>query len=128
MQLPVGGLVDRFGAHRLIIITTALFGCACFLFASASEVMMLKIARLIMGFAGSFAFISTFKLAMIWFPPSMLGLLAGITIVLRYVRCCFWGRAVSTCCNFDWLARAIISSRLYYVCFVNCEFIDYAPT
>jgi MFS family permease len=72
-------LVDRFGAHRLIIITTALFGCACFLFASASEVMMLKIARLIMGFAGSFAFISTFKLAMIWFPPSMLGLLAGIT-------------------------------------------------
>lgn len=79
MQLPVGGLVDRFGAHRLIMLTTALFAIACFLFSTTEHLYMIKLSRLMMGFAGSFAFVGTFKLAMIWFPPSMLGLLAGIT-------------------------------------------------
>ena len=79
MQLPVGGLVDRYGAHKLIMLTTALFAIACFIFATTEHLYMIKISRLIMGFAGSFAFVSTFKLAMIWFPPSMLGLLAGLT-------------------------------------------------
>lgn len=78
MQLPVGGLVDRYGAHRLILTATALFAGACFLFASAHAFSVLLLARLLMGFAGSFAFICSFKLAMIWFPPSMLGLLAGL--------------------------------------------------
>tara|TARA_A100001015_G_C15032816_1_gene734291 strand:+ start:772 stop:2028 length:1257 start_codon:yes stop_codon:yes gene_type:complete len=79
MQLPVGGLVDRFGAHRLIMITTALFSLACFIFSTTEHLYMIKLSRLIMGFSGSFAFVGTFKLAMIWFPPSMLGLLAGLT-------------------------------------------------
>lgn len=79
MQLPVGGLVDRYGAHRLLLTTTALFAIACFMFATSHSFYVLLLARLFMGFAGSFAFICTFKLAMIWFPPSMLGLLAGLT-------------------------------------------------
>lgn len=79
MQLPVGGLVDRLGAHRLVMFATTLFAIACFMFASTEQLYMVKIARFIMGFAGSFAFICTFKLAMLWFPPSMLGLLAGLT-------------------------------------------------
>ncbi|MEE2770023.1 MAG: MFS transporter [Pseudomonadota bacterium] len=79
MQLPVGGLVDRFGAHRLIMITTALFSLACFIFSTTEHLYMIKLSRLLMGFSGSFAFVGTFKLAMIWFPPSMLGLLAGLT-------------------------------------------------
>ncbi len=79
MQIPVGALVDRFGAHRLIMINSLVFGLSCLIFASASSVTWIIIARLMMGLTGSFAFIGAFKLALIWFPPSMLGLLAGLT-------------------------------------------------
>lgn len=79
MQLPVGGLVDRYGAHKLIMLTTAIFAIACFIFSTTDQLYMIKISRFMMGFSGSFAFVATFKLAMIWFPPSMLGLLAGLT-------------------------------------------------
>lgn len=79
MQIPVGALVDRFGAHRLIIANTFVFGCACVLFSVANHMHWIMLSRLIMGLSGSFAFIGAFKLALIWFPPSMLGLLAGLT-------------------------------------------------
>ena len=79
MQIPVGALVDRFGAQRLIILNTFIFGLACMLFSFAKGILWIMIGRLLMGLAGSFAFIGAFKIALVWFPPSMLGLLAGLT-------------------------------------------------
>ena len=40
MQIPVGALVDRFGAQRLIILNTFIFGFACMLFSFAKGIVI----------------------------------------------------------------------------------------
>lgn len=82
MQIPVGALVDRYGAHSLLMITTGLCGLGSFMFASASSLYFAEIGRFLMGFGAAFAFVGTLKLATVWFPPSRLGLLAGLTQAL----------------------------------------------
>lgn len=82
MQVPVGILVDRYGAHRLLTIMCFVCGLGCLLFASAKNVMGADMGRLLMGFGASFAFVGSLKLAAVWFPPSQFGLLAGLTQAL----------------------------------------------
>jgi sugar phosphate permease len=79
MQVPVGILVDRFGAHRLLTMMCFLCGLGCFLFAGAKSIIIADIARLITGFGASFAFVGSLKLAANWFPANRFGLLAGLT-------------------------------------------------
>lgn len=82
MQIPVGMLVDRYGPSRLLLVTAILFSFSCFLFATATQVGMAEISRFLMGFSASFAFVSTLKLALNWFPATRFGLLAGLTQAL----------------------------------------------
>ncbi|QLH42733.1 MAG: MFS transporter [Coxiellaceae bacterium] len=82
MQVPVGALVDRFGAHRLLTVTAIICASGCFLFAFSQHILLAQLARLLMGFGAAFAFVGTLKLATLWFPPHRFGLLAGMTQAL----------------------------------------------
>lgn len=82
MQLPVGVLIDRYGAHRLLTTMAAFCGLACFIFAASNSLWVASLARFIMGFAAAFAFIGALSLARTWFSPSKFGLLAGATQAL----------------------------------------------
>ncbi len=82
MQLPVGMLVDRFGPHRLLTTMAILCGLACLLFGLTTKFHLAQIARFLMGFSASFAFVGTLKLASMWFPAKRFGLLAGLTQAL----------------------------------------------
>jgi MFS family permease len=82
MQIPVGILVDRFGAHRLLTTTVLLCAGGCLLFAMAHHLWIAKLGRFLMGLGASFAFVSALKLASVWFPPNRFGLLAGLTQAL----------------------------------------------
>jgi MFS family permease len=82
MQIPVGILVDRYGAHRLLTLMSIFCGLGCFLFASAKGVGSAELGRLLMGFGASFAFVGSLKLAAVWFPATRFGLLAGLTQAL----------------------------------------------
>ena len=82
MQLPVGMLVDRFGAHRLLTLTASICGMSCLLFGWANSLWMAEFSRFLMGLGGAFAFVGTLKLATIWFPANRFGLLAGATQAL----------------------------------------------
>jgi MFS family permease len=82
MQIPVGMLVDRYGAHRLLTIMAALCAGACLMFSMAHDLAMAELARFLMGFAASFAFVGSLKLASVWFPATRFGLLAGLTQAL----------------------------------------------
>lgn len=82
MQIPVGILVDRYGPHRLLTVTTFIFGLGCILFGSASNVYVAQAGRFLMGLSGAFAFVGSLKLAAVWFPASRFGLLAGLTQAL----------------------------------------------
>jgi MFS family permease len=82
MQLPVGTLIDRYGAHKLLTVMAMLCGVSCFIFASAHSLWVASFARLLMGFSASFAFVGALTLARAWFLPEKFGLFAGATQAL----------------------------------------------
>lgn len=82
LQIPVGTLVDRFGPHILLTVTSALCALGCFLFGGAELLTIAKVGRFLMGVGAAFAFVGTLKLAAIWFCPSRFGLIAGATQAL----------------------------------------------
>lgn len=78
MQIPVGILVDRFGARRLLTIAIAAAATGVFWFSKISTFEMGFISRSFMGFGSSFAYVSLLVLALNWFPKKHFGLMVGL--------------------------------------------------
>lgn len=78
MQIPVGILVDRFGARRLLIVAIAAAATGVFWFSKISTFEMGFISRFFMGFGSSFAYVSLLVLALNWFPKKHFGLMVGL--------------------------------------------------
>jgi sugar phosphate permease len=89
MQIPVGLLVDRYSIRFLLTIMAILTALGCVVFGISSSLWVAIIGRMLIGFSAAFAFVSALRLAAMWFPPSKLGLLAGLTQALG-----MWGAAV----------------------------------
>ena len=79
MQLVVGGLFDRFGAKFLIVGAAAICGAGSVIFALGDSLLAIGLARGMAGFGSAFAFVGAIYVATVWFPPSRLALIAGIT-------------------------------------------------
>ena len=79
MQIPVGLTVDRIKVRYLLTVMSILTAVGCYVFGSAHSLHTAAFARLLIGFSAAFAFTSALRLATAWFPPHMLGLLAGLT-------------------------------------------------
>ena len=79
MQIPVGTLVDRFGAHKLLVLNSIACAIGCFIFAVSTSIWLAETGRLISGIGSAFAFVGTLRLATYWFPPHKIGLIAGMT-------------------------------------------------
>lgn len=82
MQIPVGLMVDRFSIKLLLTAMSLLTALGCSIFGVADNLWFASIGRMLIGFSAAFAFISALRLATAWFPPQMLGLLAGLTQAL----------------------------------------------
>ena len=82
MQIPVGLAVDRVSIRKLLTTMALITAFGCCVFGLAGSLMMASVGRMLIGFSAAFAFISTLRLATAWFPPVMLGLLAGLTQAL----------------------------------------------
>ncbi len=82
MQMPVGLAVDRVSIRKLLTIMALITAFGCCVFGLAGNLMTASVGRMLIGFSAAFAFISTLRLATAWFPPAMLGLLAGLTQAL----------------------------------------------
>ncbi len=78
MQLPVGVLMDRYGARKLLTIATLVCGVATLLFGIAPAVWVTIIARLFMGAGSAFAFIGMIYISSHWFDKSILARLIGV--------------------------------------------------
>ena len=85
MQLPVGILVDRFGARLLLTVATFLAGLGGFWFAFVEGFFSGFLSRCFMGFGSSFAYVCLLVLALNWFPRKHFGLMAGIANFLGAV-------------------------------------------
>lgn len=82
MQIPVGLTVDRMSIRWILTGMSLLTAFGCCVFGLADGLFIASIGRMLIGFSAAFAFISALRLATSWFPPAMLGLLAGLTQAL----------------------------------------------
>lgn len=78
MQIPVGILIDRFGARLLgsiacIVCTVGVIG-----FAYSDNFYNAIISRLLIGFGSSFGFVTLLVVALNWFPREHFGFLSGL--------------------------------------------------
>ena len=79
MQLVVGRLFDRFGAKFLLVGAAAIVGGGTIIFSRANSLESVGLAQGMAGFGSAFAFVGAVYVATVWFPPSRLALIAGIT-------------------------------------------------
>ncbi|HHP1219551.1 TPA: MFS transporter [Legionella pneumophila] len=82
MQIPVGLTVDRLSIRWLLTIMSLVTAFGCCVFGLADGLLTASIGRMLIGFSAAFAFICSLRLATSWFPPTMLGLLSGLTQAL----------------------------------------------
>lgn len=79
MQIPVGLTVDRLSIRWLLTVMSLITAFGCCVFGLADGLLMASIGRMLIGFSAAFAFVCSLRLATSWFPPTMLGLLSGLT-------------------------------------------------
>lgn len=82
MQIPVGLTVDRISIRWILTAMSLITAFGCCVFGLADSLLIASIGRMLIGFSAAFAFVSALRLATSWFPPAMLGLLAGLTQAL----------------------------------------------
>ncbi len=77
LQLPVGLLVDRFGARRLLVLSATLCTFACVGFALSSSLWLASIYRALIGGLVAFAFVGTLAIATEFFSRARFAMLTG---------------------------------------------------
>jgi len=82
IQLPVGILTDRFGARRVLAVATALCGVGSYMFATADNLTVAYIGRLLIGAGAGFSWVGALKVIGEWFPPHRFALVTGLTMML----------------------------------------------
>ena len=109
MQLPVGMLMDRFGARKLLTIAALVCGIASILFGIAMHVPLSIIARLLMGAGSAFAFIGMVYICSHWFHGKILGLLVGIGNSIGMLGAVFGeGPLAELVKHFSWRPTSIV--------------------
>lgn len=78
MQLPVGLLIDRFGAKKLLTFAAIFCGIGAILFGISVKFWEASFGRFLLGFGSSFAFVAMVYVCSHWFPPTKRALLVGL--------------------------------------------------
>ncbi len=78
MHIPVGLLMDRFGARKLLFFASFICAVGCILFAASYQLFGAKFGRLLMGLGSSFGFVGMVYVSSHWFPKNRLGFLVGL--------------------------------------------------
>ncbi len=82
LQIPIGLMVDRWGARILLTLGAALCALGSLCFALGDSLAAVYIGRLMIGAGAGCSFVSTLKLATAWFPPARFAQLTGMTMML----------------------------------------------
>jgi sugar phosphate permease len=85
MQIPVGVLVDRFGAKKLLVTGVVLMTGGQFAFAFASTFGAGVAARVFVGMGDAMVFVSLIQLVALWFPPARTAMVTQMTGVVGQV-------------------------------------------
>jgi predicted MFS family arabinose efflux permease len=77
MQLPLGLLLDRFGARRTEAVLLVFAALGSLVFATADRTFELMIGRALIGFGVSACLMAAFKAFVVWFPSEKLPFVNG---------------------------------------------------
>jgi predicted MFS family arabinose efflux permease len=109
IQLPLGVLLDRVGASRIIVVASAICALSCFLFATSHSLYGAGIAMFLMGLGSAAGFLGSIKLGTIWFPPSHLAKVVALTLVFGTVGASLGGTPLSAAAEiYGWQSAIIV--------------------
>lgn len=81
IQIPLGIVMDRFGAGRLLTLSALICGVSCFAFALTTSLFVCSLSLFLMGLGSACAFLGAMKLSTTWFPPSHLARAVALILV-----------------------------------------------
>ncbi len=79
LQVPVGVLLDRFGARRLIVTGAVVMGAGQIVLATADSLGPAVAGRVLVGAGDALTFISVLRLVTAWFAPARVPLMTQLT-------------------------------------------------
>ena len=85
LQIPIGVLLDRFGARVLLSGAMALAAIGSIAFGLASSLELAYAGRFLIGVGSAVGFIGSMALATQWFPLHRFALLAGLAMLMGMV-------------------------------------------
>ena len=80
-QLPMGVLLDRYGARIVTVTTFAIGGAGCLVFSLSHEIALLALGRALMGLGMSVALMGGFKAMVDWLPREKIAFGNGIILM-----------------------------------------------
>ncbi|SDR31113.1 Nitrate/nitrite transporter NarK [Thermostaphylospora chromogena] len=82
LQVPVGMMLDRFGARRMIVAGALIMAAGQLLLALSTSLPLAVAARVLVGAGDAFTFISVLTVVSAWFPPRRVPLMTQLTGLL----------------------------------------------
>ena len=134
MQIPAGLLYDRFRPRVLLALGIFLCAVSNYVFGHSDSVIAASIARLMIGFTSSFAFIGALLVASRWFPPKQFATLAGVVQLLGCLGAILGEAPIAALvAKYGWLSSinilsiiGVVLSILVYSCIrTHPEYIKY---
>ncbi len=80
MQVPLGALMDRIGARKLLTYALTIAGLGSMLFAVSESLGVAYVGRILIGIGSAVGFLGSLALAARWFPPQRFAFLAGLVM------------------------------------------------
>lgn len=94
-QLPLGILLDRFGAGKLMTLAAFICAISCSIFASTNSFYVACFAQFLMGLGSACGFLGSIKLGTMWFPPTHVARVIAVTLVFGTIGAALGGSPLS---------------------------------
>lgn len=89
MQIPVGMLIDRFGARRLLTIACLFCAAGALIFGTAHQFTIAAMGRTLIGIGSAFAAVSCMHIAASWLPLNRFALTTGLLLTIGMLGAAF---------------------------------------
>lgn len=82
LQIPIGILIDRYGARLMLSLALTLAGLGSLIFALGETIALAYLGRLLVGIGCGVGFVGTLSMIGRWFPPQRFAFMAGLTMAV----------------------------------------------
>lgn len=118
MQIPVGLLIDQYGARNLLTLAALLVSIGSLLFAHTEQFYLAKLSRAMIGLGSAFSFVGCLKLATTWFPSQRFALVVGLTNLLGVLGAIIGSRPLAILVDNTSWRYTLYLSAIIGLCFI----------